>query len=121
MTSNAHKCGNEVTFFLNGCLPRFLTSLLLGLFLLKCTLTEILPMLHFKLDPLQSTEVIGCNHHIKNWPAVNWPIVEPLAVNILSAERRRRSVTGFTLLIDFIFLQVFCAFKQFLLVLSLQM
>lgn len=28
-------------------------------------------------------------HHIRNRPSVNWPIVEPLAVNIQSAERRR--------------------------------
>lgn len=62
-------------------------------------------MLHFKSDPLQSTEVIGWNRHIKNWPAANWPIVEPLAVNILSAERR--SVTGFALLIEFIFCKFF--------------
>lgn len=57
-------------------------------FLLKYTLTEILPTLHFKLDPLQSTKVARSNHHIRNWPTVNWPIVEPLAVNTQSAKSR---------------------------------
>lgn len=60
----------------------------LVLFLLKYTLTEILPTLHFKLDPLQSTKVARSNHHIRNWPTVNWPIVAPLAVNTQSAESR---------------------------------
>lgn len=41
-----------------------------------------------KKDPLQSTKVIRRNHQIKTQPAVNCPIVEPLAVNILSAEGR---------------------------------
>lgn len=91
-------CTCHTMFFLNVFVPVDILN--------EHTLSEILLMLHFNLDPLQSTKVVHCNHHIRNWPTVNWPIVEPLAVNILSAEGRRVIWVYFRYALNFV-LQLF--------------
>lgn len=83
--TNLHWCRRWIAIVLVSCKCFFALSIIC----FKYTLTEILLLLLFKLDPLLSTKVARSNHHIRNWPSVNWPVVEPLAVNIPSAERRR--------------------------------